>query len=60
MSQLIVTSRYLKNGNQKNKNKNAETIQSILLPVKLSRYEVKNLLTEMPMQLKIKSSLLTI
>ena len=38
---------------------NAEIIQSILLPVKLSRYEVKNLLTEMPMQLKIKSSLLT-
>lgn len=45
MSQLIVTSRYLKSGNQKNKTKqNAEIIQSILLPVKLSRYAVKNLL----------------
>ena len=59
MSQLIVTSRYLKTEIRKIK-QNAETIQSILLPVKLSRYEVKNLLTEMPMQLKIKSSLLTI
>lgn len=58
MSQLIVTSRYLKAEIRKTK-QNAEIIQSILLPVKLSRYEVKNLLTEMPMQLKIKSSLLT-
>lgn len=59
MSQLIVTSRYLKTEIRKIK-QNEETIQSILLPVKQSRYEVKNLLTEMPMQLKIKSSLLTI
>lgn len=58
MSQLIVTSRYLKTEIRKIK-QNEETIQSILLPVKQSRYEVKNLLTEMPMQLKIKSSLLT-
>lgn len=40
MSQLIVTSRYLKTEIRKIK-QNAETIQSILLPVKLSRYEVK-------------------
>ena len=59
MSQLIVTSRYLKNGNQKNKTKRRNYTKYIV-PVKLSRYEVKNLLTEMPMQLKIKSSLLTI
>ena len=38
---------------------NEGTIQSTLLPVKQSRNEVKNLLTEIPMQLKIKSSLLT-
>lgn len=56
MSQLIVTSRYLKNGNQKNKT-SAETTQSTLQPVKQLKFVIKTLLTEMITLQKIRKSL---
>ena len=58
MSQLIVTSRYLKSGNQKNKTKRRNYTKYIATRETVE-IRIKNLLTEMPMQLKIKKSLLT-
>ena len=57
MSQLIVTSRYLKSGNQKNRTKRRNYTKYIATRETVEIRSQK--LTEMPMQLKIKSSLLT-